>query len=95
MEISNLIKKQEEYLNLKITAIFEQFSVKYPEINIPIMQKIILKEFSKVRKETAEAVCDKMIGEECPETPITAFSDGYNARIKEEKEIKKQIIKQI
>ena len=48
----------------------------------------------KVRKETAEAVCDKMIGKmRVPEYPLASRVLGYNQRIKEEKELKKQIIK--
>ena len=56
--------------------------------------------FKKARKETAEAVTEKMIGK--PYLREHPFSEqliedniGYNRRIKEEKEIKKQIIESL
>ncbi|MCK4454494.1 hypothetical protein KAU51_04130 [Candidatus Parcubacteria bacterium] len=47
---------------------------------------------SKIRKEIAELVCNKMTG---TERLGEGWSDGYNARIEEEEEIKQRILKEI
>lgn len=88
--MKDLIKKQEEELRREfMNHFFGEFSDRKDRLCSWWLNKI-----SKVRKETAEAVCDKMIGEEiyaiCREE-----DDGYNLRIAEEKEIKKQIIESL
>lgn len=56
----------------------------------------------KARKETIECVCDRIIGrisglrkEDTGDAGETMWNNGYNNRIKEEKEIKKEIIDEI
>ena len=87
MEISNLIKKQEEELD-KLWV-----DVDFPHYHD---HKLFL---AKARKETAEAVCDKFIGDE-----YNGFLEKQNcsveeviemSRIKKNKEIKKQIIESL
>ena len=58
--------------------------------------------FDLVRKETAKCVCDRMIKEisdlrkaETSDEEEKIWNFGYDWRIKEEKEIKKQIIKEL
>ena len=62
-------------------------------------KKELEKLLDKAIRETAEAVCDKMIGEgyvlRFYEEKYLPFYKGYNNRIKEEKEIKKQIIESL
>jgi len=62
-------------------------------------RKELEKLIDKVRKETAEEVCDKMIRETSHKARVSRYYDfyyeGYNDRIKEEKEIKQQIIKEL
>ncbi len=96
MEISNLIKKQEE----EFDAYFEWSNVDgitYHETdsNIKFDEKITdlhrLKNFiKKVRKETAEAVCDKMIGKVLKNDIMS-----WNDRVITEQVIKKQIIESL
>ena len=96
--MKNLIKKQEEKLNRKFVSDscvgandnLEDYELFMTNVKVRDIKKLV-KEF---RKETAEAVCDKMIGKmRVPEYPLASRVLGYNQRIKEEKEIKKQIIK--
>lgn len=53
----------------------------------------------EVRKETAKMVCDRMTEEEsslkCTDREEEICDFGYNARIKEEKEIVNQILKEL
>ena len=106
--MKDLIKKQEEVVNDIVGRIRYWDTERKEKLREGLLELI-----SKVRKETAEAVADKMIGEErdsddsmlskkC-KSRLTAFKAimdyqgdlGYNERIKEEKEIKKQIIKSL
>ena len=65
-------------------------------------KKELEKLLDQVRKETAEAVAEKMIGEisdlrkeDTGDAGETMWNNGYDRRIKEEKEIKKQIIESL
>ena len=98
--MKNLIKKQEEKLNRKFVSDscvgandnLEDYELFMTNVKVRDIKKLV-KEF---RKETAEAVCDKMIGKmRVPEYPLASRVLGYNQRIKEEKELKKQIIKEL
>ena len=91
--MKDLIKKQEEEFS-KI------FRTSRDCISLYGSEEKIQNFISKVRKETAEAVADKMIGKPyLREHPFSEQLDedevGYNIRIKEEKEIKKQIIENL
>ncbi len=93
--MKELIKKQEEEFDI----IFPSQKGESGGLYITMYDTKQLKDFiAKVRKETAEAVCDKMIGKEGnEETPewFRRARHGYNTRIEEEKEIKQQILKEI
>ena len=93
MEISNLIKKQEEEL-YKILSEDETTIEDISQLNsLKKTEKKLDNFIQKARKEWTIAVCNKMIGKR---RKIFFNSDrGYNERIKEEKEIKKQIIKEL
>ena len=85
------IKKQEEIFE----RLLQRYAV-YIESNrsedIYIEEEI--KAFiTKVRKETAEYVCDRMIGEKLDEN--CKYDQGHNVRIEIEKEIKQQIIESL
>ena len=105
-DIKNLLKKQEdEFLKIKIGKDLFNGHTIYRNQD----EKTILDFIKKVRKETAEAVCDEMtekekeIKNEIKGSTLRAFKQildqqrdsGYNDRIKEEKGIKKQIIKEL
>ena len=93
--MKNLIKKQEEKLNRKFVSDscvgandnLEDYELFMTNVKVRDIKKLV-KEF---RKETAEAVAEKMIGKR--RKKFFNSDVGYNERIKEEKEIKKQIIK--
>lgn len=103
--MKDLIKKQEEEFDAHFEwSNAEGITYHETDSNIKFDEKITdlhkLKDFiKKARKETAEAVAEKMIGEisdlrkeETGDAGETIWNDGYDERIKEEKEIKKQII---
>jgi len=101
--MTNETKKQEEKLKILEHLILGNVKEFVDGIDsvvvIAEMKKFIRKE---IIKETAEEVCDKMIGEKKGNyhryigKKITyEFGLGYNSRIEEEKEIKKQIIKEL
>ena len=91
--------------------LIKQFNLygKITEQHAKDIEEILENYDKKVRKETAEYVCDKMTGEkeeakvEIRGTVLRAFKQildqrtniGYNWRIKEEKEIKQQILKEL
>ena len=82
--MKDLIKKQEEELRLH-------------EERRMYDDEFIGNFISKVRKETAEFVCDKMTGDVKTEHSIGGsygynFMEGYNNRVEEEKEIKKEFL---
>ena len=91
--MKELIKKQEEEFDKEFVC-----SIQFG--GFPREQ--ILGFIKKVRKETAEMVCDEMIGpisdlrkEEVGDPGEMMWDNGYDNRIKEEKEMKKQIIKEL
>ena len=113
--MKDLIKKQDKKFEGTIHAILAglllngfiqgQENEKLNDRPLDFAKKEFNKIIKKVRKETAEAVCDKMIGEERDEIfkddgkHLRIWSDGHqggwNKRVREEKQIKKQIIKKL
>ena len=89
--MKDLIKQQEEeFEELFLTGISGVITHKNSNEE-PFETKTLMKLFiSKVRKETAEYVCDKMVGK--------GYADeikfGWNDRITIEKEIKQSILKE-
>ena len=86
--MKNLIKNQDEEIKKILNN--RAFGMRYEDDEE-------LKTFiSKVRKETAEEVCDKIIGERhdliSGDDFQKGFFDGVYHRVKEEKEIKQQIL---
>ena len=78
--MKDLIKQQDEELNSLIIGGYE---------NRLLLDEIALTNFiSKVRKETAEYVCDKMVGTEYADE----IKFEWNDRIIREKEIKQSIL---
>lgn len=97
MTIKELRRKQEEEFDEEFTNSPETYHVGW---GVGDKDRFtFLKFIDRVRKETVESVCDKMIGERRKDKDnMRIYPDvceGYNQRIKEEKEIKKQIIKEI
>ena len=106
-------KQDKEHMRIHMKCLSRSDCAKdcgeYTVIRLGHAVSIIEEEIDKVRKETAERVCDKMIGEEAAvnkTVPLFLFllcqvllhdfvGNAYNLRIKEEKEIKKQIIKEL
>ena len=92
--MNTLKEKQDEEL--------ERF-LSWSEFGINVEEREELKRIlDKVRKETAECVCDRMIKEisdlrkaETSDEEEKIWNFGYDWRIKEEKELKKQIIKEL
>ena len=92
--MKDLIKKQEEELENNINSSQNLGGLGIPICGYESARENLENFIKKVRKETAEAVVEKMIGEEIYAT-CGEEDDGYNKRIKEEKEIKKSIIKSL
>lgn len=101
--MKNLIKKQDEELDDKQLLLLKHLVLgnalelykggKQAQVVIEEMQKFIKKEIvAKIRKEAVEYIIDRMTEEE---RLCEGWSDGYNARIDEEKEIKQQILKEL
>ena len=98
--MKDLIKKQEEEFDNLFVGVEDDGTFKrIDEVNI--------RDFvAKVRKETVEYVCDKMIGTTLEERSDffnfninkiekRFFIEGYNQKLKKEEEIKKQILKEL
>lgn len=99
--MKDLIKKQEEVVN-DIVGRIRYWDTERKEM----LREGLLELVSEVRKETAEAVADKMIGTTLEErSDFFSFSinklekrffvEGYNQKLKEEKELKKSIIESL
>lgn len=92
--MKNLIKKQEEKLNRKFVSDscvgandnLEDYELFMTNVKVRDIKKLV-KEF---RKETAEAVCDKMIGKVLKNDIMS-----WNDRVITEQIIKKQIIESL
>ena len=96
--MKDLIKKQEEELNDKFCVMLERAGIQYGESSEE-WQEDLENFISKVRKETAKEVCDRMIRGVSDFRKIKSKSwgeerldIGYDKRIEEEKEIKKEIL---
>lgn len=100
--MKDLIKKQDEELTNIILYLTEsdRKDICGNYKNNAVIDYGRLKSFiSKVRKETAEKVCDRMIEEKQEIVNGDDFQKGFykglNTRIKEEKELKQQILKEL
>ncbi len=91
MELKELKEKQDKE--------FVKMLLDDPDCSDEEAYKRTMNFLDKVRKETAEAVAEKMIGTKYAQGFYNPddlnFAKGYNDRIKEEKEIKQQIIKEL
>ena len=103
--MKDLIKSQDEELTRIIK--FQEESVEEDECgnykdNVVLDDEELKTFIAKIRKETAEKVCDRMIGEisdlrkaEYSDREEEMWDYGYDTRIKEEKEVKQQILKEL
>ena len=96
--MKDLIKKQnEERLRIHMKCLSKSQCAKDcgedTVIKLGYAVSIVEEEIAKVRKETAEAVCDKIIGEN-PNTDIRAWQ-AIDRRRTKQKELKQQILKEI
>ena len=97
--MKELIKKQEgENMRIHMKCLAKAECAKDcgedTVIKLGYAVSIVEEEIVKVRKETAEAVVDKMTGKVKTKYPELWYA-GYNNRIQQEREIKKQILKDI
>lgn len=99
-EFKNLIKKQDKIITEEIYRNMDSFLVEAGKRSIEqlnqdrhLFVENIFEVILKVRKETTEYVCDKMIGEKLKESIDEEYNTGYNVRIEKENKIKKQILK--
>lgn len=94
MKLNNLIKKQEKEFNEKFLNFRKDSeSVNFKDRNEDTLAFELKSFISKIRLQTAEKVIKRMTGMEI--NSIENLYEGYNQRIEEEKQIAKNIIKEI